>query len=128
MTLFALPNRQCRFEIPEEWWAEAGMTNFAPTSASYFSAPDPCVIAVNLCDISCPRRTIANDFGGFNRSRLHKILSGFVAGEQIPPVKIQEMPQGFFRYELRDGFHRFYASIAAGFKSIPAVIATYLPA
>jgi hypothetical protein len=124
---FTLPEQQGSFEIPDEWWIEAGMPGFTPTSPAYHATPDPDVVLVAVKDVARPARTVEKDFGGFERVRLIKVLAGFVAGQAIPPVKVHELPQGPFRYGLRDGLHRFYASVAAGFDHVPASMATYLP-
>jgi hypothetical protein len=42
-----------------------------------------------------------------------------VSLREIPPADLSPTP---FSYRMRDGFHRFYASIAAGFECLPAVI------
>jgi hypothetical protein len=127
LMLFRLPRRQVSFEIPDEWWIEARMAGFRPTSQAYCTRPEPNVVLVSVTDIVHPPRIVEKDFGGFDRLRLIRILSGFVAGLAIPPIKVHEMPQGSFRYGLRDGFHRFYTSVAAGFDHIPAILTTYLP-
>jgi hypothetical protein len=60
--------------------------------------------------------------------RLVRVLQGIVSGTQIPPVPLRELPEEEFpnirpyRFRVRDGIHRFYASIAAGFQSLPGVI------
>jgi hypothetical protein len=51
-------------------------------------------------------------------------LQGFVAGDEIEPVEAIELPGREFcdapyRYRVCDGYHRFYASIAAGFAMLP---------
>jgi hypothetical protein len=67
------------------------------------------------------------DFHGFFRARMVLILTGFVADADIEPILLFSLPQldsylpAPFRYRVRDGFHRFYASVAAGFKSVPAL-------
>ena len=59
---------------------------------------------------------------GTARSRVVRILRGFVANDAIPPVEIAWEPLGSdFRYKLTHGAHRFYCSLAAGFSQVPAV-------
>ncbi|MFL6311905.1 MAG: hypothetical protein ACJ71W_07345 [Terriglobales bacterium] len=57
------------------------------------------------------------------KDRVLKILRGFLANEAIPPVEVVELlpPVAPYRYKLTNGTHRFYLSIAAGFRQIPAV-------
>jgi hypothetical protein len=68
------------------------------------------------------------DWCGFDRARLISVLKGITMGDEIEPVPLIELPTSDFppapyRYRVRNGYHRFYASIAAGFECLPAVIA-----
>ena len=56
-------------------------------------------------------------------------MTGFVASGRraycsaetavLVPLREVEPP---FRYRVRNGFHRFYASVAAGFECLPTII------
>lgn len=127
MVRFLIPDERGCFEIPDQWWIEAGMNGFTRALPSYITTPDPDVLYVALKDITCPNRTVERDFRGFERDRLLRIFGGFLAGDAIPPVKVHKCPYGPSSYGLRDGFHRFHASIAAGFSCIPVALTTYLP-
>lgn len=121
------------FEINDDWWAEAGMANFVPTSRSYsvdrqaFPGHQP--YEVKIRDIEPVRRQLGH--GVFNdqvetgetaKSRFSRILAGFLRNDDIPPVELVLQPQGArHKYKLTHGAHRFYLSIAAGFTHIPAV-------
>lgn len=125
---FSFPCYPAEFEIPDDWWAEAGMPGFRPTSASYFPS-DRAAQIIRLREIEPPFRFPEHpkDFGGFDRRRLVRILSGFIAGAAIDPVPLLTLPApefqpAPFRYRPRDGFHRFYASVAAGFGSLPEIV------
>ena len=54
------------------------------------------------------------------------ILKGFVVGDEIPPVDLLILPpladisRVPFKYRVLAGYHRFYASIVAGFECVPA--------
>ena len=51
-----------------------------------------------------------------------RVLRGFIEDSAIPPVKVEkEPPDSDYRYKLRDGTHRFYCSVAAGFSHVPAI-------
>jgi hypothetical protein len=49
-----------------------------------------------------------------------------IVGDEMPPVLLQaisdghEFPPASYAYRVRDGVHRFYASVAAGFTHLPA--------
>jgi hypothetical protein len=70
--------------------------------------------------------TAPKDWHGFERARLVSVLKGIATGANMEPVPLLELPQHDiwvpYLYRVRDGFHRFYASIVAGFESVPAVI------
>jgi hypothetical protein len=122
---YPIPNYPCEFEIPEAWLTEAGMDGFTRTAPAYRSTA--AAVAVPLHEIEPPYRTPAKDWRGFDRARLISVLNGIAMGAEIEPVPLLELPTGDFpparyRYRVRDGFHRFYASIAAGFACLPAVI------
>lgn len=112
------------FEIPDEWWVVAQMPNFIRQSLTYNIVANPEVEIIPIKEILPPLRNPGFEFdsNGFYRDRLVGILSGFVLGNAIPPIHIQHEIQNTFSYTLRNGFHRFYASAAAGFDHIPAII------
>ena len=125
---FPMPNHPCDFELPDAWLAEAGLAGFRPSRPTYNSTA--AAVLVPLQEIEPPYRgpDTPKDWRGFDRVRLVKVLQGFVAGAKIEPVPLRELPEGDFvnprpyRYRVRDGYHRFYGSIAAGFESLPGVI------
>lgn len=123
---FPFPLLPATFELPEEWLAEAGLQGFRPEGEAFRSAGDR-VLILPLREIEPPARwpEYPNDFQGFDRARMIRILAGIVAGDVIEPVPVLILPQpdaprAPFRYRVRDGFHRFHASIAAGFTCLPA--------
>jgi hypothetical protein len=128
---YSTPNFPCEFEIPDDWLAEFGNNGFPATANAYRSTPETVLVA--LTDIIPPMRKPAypKDWRGFERTRLIDLLRGIVADEQIDPVSLIElwpasdpMLSLAYRYSVRDGFHRFYASIIAGFTELPASIQT----
>ncbi len=123
---FRLPLLPGEFEIPDEWWAKARMAGFVPLGKTYHSTAT--AVAVPLHEVEPPFRLPEGvlDWNGFDRSRLISVLNGFVAAQEIAPVSLLFLPSGDFppapfRYRVRDGFHRFYASVAAGFECLPAL-------
>jgi hypothetical protein len=122
---FAFPRFPAEFEIPDEWWTEAGMSDFTPHSSAYRSSA---VHTIALDDIEPPfrLRRAPLDWRGFCRMRMVSILRGFVADAELPPIDLLDIPLTHdlsgdpFMYRVVAGFHRFYASIAAGSDRIPA--------
>ena len=126
---FPFPCFPAEFEIPDDWWREAGMDGFVPASPMFHSTPD--VEGVLLREIEPPVRypQCPKDFHGFDRSRFVSILRGIVSGAEIPAVPLltlvvpdEEVRRPPFGYRVENGFHRFYASVAAGYEKLPAVI------
>jgi hypothetical protein len=55
------------------------------------------------------------------------VFKGIVTAAEIEPVPLLQLPvfefaPNTYRFRVRNGFHRFYASIVAGFECLPAVI------
>jgi hypothetical protein len=114
----------CEFEIPDDWWTAAGMEGFTPSGRAYHSTA--VATPVPLREIEPPLRSPEQplDWHGFHRARLISLLKGIAAGAEIEPVVLRGLPPADwppFRYSVRDGYHRFYASVAAGFECLPAV-------
>ena len=134
---FLLPMFPAEFELPDDWWAEAGMTGFTPIARSFRSTAEATLIL--LRDIEPPFRnaTAPKDWRGFRRADMISVFSGIATGAEIEPVPVTDMPQprepsdpslswtvprSPFRYRVKDGYHRFYASVAAGFECLPVLI------
>jgi hypothetical protein len=124
---FHFPVLPAEFEIPDAWWTEAGMTAFGPGAPSYRSTPD--AVLVPLREIEPPFRNpeVIRDWRGFDRARMIRVLSGMASGAEMPPVPVVALPPADdpaapFAWRVCDGFHRFYASVAAGFERLPVVI------
>lgn len=95
------------------------MENFSASNDAYRAAPDETcpnlsiqIVPVGLIAPIC--RNVTNDFGGFSKCRMIRILAGLVSSTAIPAVRVKAELQGKYHYSLYDGFHRFHASIAAG--------------
>lgn len=119
-------------DLPDEWWAEAGMVDFVPHSRAYRTDQrafgDQQILEVRIDDVGPVCRDIGvsvfNDSseGIPARERVLSILRGFRLAETLPPVEIIEDQKGHpHRYKLVDGTHRLYCSLAAGFTHVPAV-------
>jgi hypothetical protein len=125
---YPMPHYPCDFEIPDDWLHATGMTGFAASGDAFRSHPD--AVLLPLTEIEPPFRMIdyPKDFRGFDRARLISVFEGIAAGAVIEPVPVATLPRGVFpfsepfKYRVRDGYHRFYASIAAGFRFLPAVV------
>jgi hypothetical protein len=127
---YPMPNFPCEFELSDDWLREAGITDFRPRTEAYLSTDD--AVLVSLREIQPPYRLRSRpeDGAGFDRIRMIQLLKGFVAEANIPPVPLLQLPAGDhvaqvpYQYIVRDGFHRFYASVAARFTCLPSSIDT----
>jgi len=115
-------------DLDDEWWTEAGMHSFVPTSPAYRCDRDAVVVRIeDICPVSLQRLSMGifkdnTDWRIPARERVLKILWGFRCGEAIPPVEIIVGDAGYAHgYRLTDGTHRLYLSIAAGFTHVPTV-------
>lgn len=126
---FPMPRLPYEFEIPDDWLKEVGIRNFNPTTEAYRSTNEATIVGIR--DIAPPSRLpeYPLDGGGFGRCRLIGMLKKIVNGEDnIPPVRLIDLDDNQwiypppYRYLLEDGTHRFFASVIAGFKGLPAVI------
>jgi len=121
---FSMPHFPGEFEIPDDWLSEAGIVGFKPNDRAYRSTAG--ALLVPLTEIEPVARFVAypKDFRGFDRVRLVRLLKGFVAGDEIEATEAIELPiqdicAGPYRYRVCDGYHRYHASIAAGFDMLP---------
>jgi hypothetical protein len=123
-----MPNFPCQFEIPDEWWIAAGMVNFTTSQPAYRSALGARLVP--LRDIEPPHLDFAKprDCCGFDRARMLRILRGMKEGANIRPVPLLALADDAvpsskcYAFRPLDGYHRFYASIAAGFEFLPASV------
>jgi hypothetical protein len=117
---FHLSNQDVSFEIPDAWLEAAGVTGFKPGAPSFnaSSIDEWPTSVVALSGVEAPLRDPGVQW--FHEERMISILSGMVTGKVLPPVQADE-PLGMctFPYRVKDGFHRFYASAALGFQSLP---------
>ena len=127
------------FSINSEWIFESGLVPFSKTKNHYSYKLDrdqtgP-VIIVNYIDIDPRIRgkgTPIFKTGKVNgklvsaKERVLNILTAIEQDTPLAPVEICESANGHYKYKLYHGCHRLHLSILAGFKSIPAVLVTWL--
>ena len=108
------------------WWVEAGMDDFQRETEAYAHSVWPAVQLIALTDIEPPLigpgRARLTD-SGFDYGRMMRILQGIAGRQVIPPVevKVKDHQSGEYRYEVHNGWHRFYASVAVGFPCLPTI-------
>ena len=101
------------------------MSDFVPQASSYTVESRGPFQVVPISAVA-PIRRAAGLAGfssdGFDEHRMRSIFRAFLHDAPLPPVEVYECSSGSFRYQLHDGFHRFYGSVAAGFSDLPIVV------
>lgn len=109
------------FEVPDEWWCSAGMSNFVPNAAHYQTELSACSEIVPFGEIEPPLRD--NGFWFRNRESVINVLIKIRSGEKLDPIEVWSRTKtNSKKYIVKDGFHRFYLSIAAGYTKLPVKI------
>ena len=113
----SIPGQTNQFEIPDDWWVFAEMEGFRPSGGGYY--PPPAGIdfdVVPIAEVEPPARN--QGVRAFDKFRLMPVLFAF----RSPECALPAAPGGPYRFKVRNRYHRFYASIAAGFEFLPAVL------
>jgi hypothetical protein len=113
-------SRRFAFEIPDAWWAAAGMVGFVAQRTAYrVGAPDNPDLATIVLPVDgiavAPRGAGVPDFG---RDRMVSVLEAIRLDVALPPIWVTEASDGPVLYH---GRHRLAAAIAVGFPAVPAV-------
>ena len=108
--------------VPTVWKAEAGVQEFKPTQRAYRCEAPYELIA--LTDIEVPLRNSGYplDANGFRRDRMVRLLTGIRDNVSLPAIYIERANPGQRPYRVREGVHRYHASVTLGFSHIPAEI------
>lgn len=123
MPKFVVPGSSNEFAIPDDWWQFCDMENFEPATPFYlYSQRDPGVQTVPIADVKPPERDAS--VVGLHKNRIAPILLAFTSDRcAVPAVPVRELAdRGPCRYEVIDGYHRYYASVAAGYTRLPVLI------
>jgi hypothetical protein len=108
--------------IPVQWMAEAGVQGFKATRPT-FRCDDPheCIA---LTDIEMPLRKSGYplDANGLRHGRMVSILVGIRDDVSLPALYVEQADPGQRPYRVREGVHRYHASLTLGFSHVPAEI------
>lgn len=88
-------------------------------SESYLYALAEGIELILISSILPPERNI--DKANLDRVRAADICCGIAGQDFIPAIDVTRSGS-VYRYQLRNGYHRYHISIAAGFTKIPAVV------
>jgi hypothetical protein len=142
---FVLPHDESEFEIADAWWEASGAPGFVPLEPAYtvtegvnkgfeeFTSDS----GVTIRSMHCPTQLVAllyvappmREAGPprFNETRMIQVLQAMCTGILQPPIEVWRGAPGEARLVPRDGFHRFYASVALGFPMLPVAVFKYVP-
>jgi hypothetical protein len=114
-----------QYDVPDEWWYFCGLDTWHPQGEYYPSLDlnDDGVDVVALADIQPMTRDLG-DGSPFRKYKLVPVLFRFQSPECLLPA-IDLVPvygAAPYRYRIKNGFHRYAASLIVGYKSIPARI------
>lgn len=116
---FKIPGSSLEFDLPDDWWTAAGMADFL-ASAEHYPVKGPDYTAIVVVEEIEPPLRKNGEFWFRDRNSVVDVLRRIRAGEQIEPIEVWGKDRTTSRkYIVRDGFHRFYLSIAAGYRSVP---------
>jgi hypothetical protein len=108
--------------IPAAWMAEAGVQDFQPTRRAFrCDGPHECIA---LADIEVPMRNSGYplDDNGFRHDRMVRLLIGIREDVSLPAVYLERADRAQRPYRVREGVHRYHASLTLGFSHLPAEI------
>lgn len=109
-------------EIPDEWFLFSEMDTFSPAGTFYPYFPMDGVIVVPISELEPPKRNAG--VASFEKLRLVPILMAFASkGGTVPPIDVIASTNGsHYKYRVANGYHRYFASIAAGYSDIAVLI------
>jgi len=120
---FSVSGGDLCFEIPDEWWHFAEMQRFSAQMDYFPHQPtDKATIQIIEIDkVQPPRRS--SGVVEFKRYKLMPVLFAFASPEcALPPIEVVvASPNLPYAFKVKNGFHRFYASCAAGYRYLPVV-------
>ena len=120
----SLSHESIAYEIPNEWLIETGANIYKPTMKAYSAILNdefPTII-ISFSDVFAPIRNPGVKW--FVKERMVSILKSLVSDTPLPPIEVHKKV-GEEKYRVKDGFHRFYASAALGFESLPVLVRPY---
>jgi hypothetical protein len=122
MPRFKIPLTTTEFEIPDEWWVFAEMDKFTPDGGGYYPAsPNSDWEPVSIDQLEPPKRN--GGIQSFRKYKLMPVLFAFQSPEcALPPVEVCEASDGPYRFKVRNGYHRYYASSAVGYRKLPVIV------
>lgn len=120
---FQTPRRDIEFTIADGWWAFSEMETFDTGPSSYYPYTPSAkgVQIIELSEIEPPQRDVG--IPPFKKYKLVPLLLAFQSPEcELPPIEVCEGHESGYRYRVTNGYHRYYASVAVGYTSLPVIV------
>lgn len=113
-------SQRFKFDLPDEWWAAAGMVGFVTYRTAYRWNDVRRTMILRIDEIVvAPRGAGVPDF---ERNRMVSVLDAIRREATLPPIEVVEAFSDLYSHRLYHGRHRLAASIAVGFSLVPAVV------
>lgn len=109
------------FEIPDDWLSQSGVKGVS-LNLEHF-AFDGGGHLLEIPVIASPTRNPGVSW--FDEKRMLRILKGIALGQPLPAIHVDRPPAPRLLFRVRNGFHRYYGSIAVGCSKTPAVELPY---
>lgn len=119
------PFESIEFEVPDAWLIAAGALGFVAQRSSFAALSElewPTVL-VPVEEVQPPRRNAG--VTGFHQQRAISVLKAMVANEPLPAIEVHRMPFAHNCLSVRDGYHRYFLSLALGFNMLPVSVRPY---
>jgi hypothetical protein len=114
------------FEIPDAWLETSNALAFRPQTSAYAADSNeewPTSVAL-IDEIEPPARDVG--VIGLHKDRAVSLIQAIVEARPLPPIEAHKEPSATARrLTIRDGYHRYYISIALGFTHVPVSIRPY---
>lgn len=119
------PFEPIELDLPDSWVNAAGASGFSPRSGAFLAVENSewPVEAVPVLEVTPPRRNAG--IAELQQDRSISILKAMVAGVPLPAIEAFYEPGPLERLNVRDGYHRYFLSIALGFSSLPVSVRPY---
>jgi len=121
---FEIAPGQVVFEIPDDWWFFAEMDRLSSNGGRFYAYPPHFrgVEVVPLSDVEPPMRN--SGVPPFKKYKMVPILFALSSPEcALPPIDVDALTApAAYRFKVHNGYHRYYASAAAGYRLLPVVI------
>ena len=118
------PRNGREFAIPDDWWSFAEMNLFHPCETFYPYRPK-CTGSIDIVSLKGIEPPIRDPgIAEFKKYKLVSVLLAFHSPEcALPPVQVERLTApNNYQYRIHNGYHRFYASVAAGYSELPIVV------